>query len=78
MPFFCGHVRSGSPHVGMARDMQELFYVTSRGRLRLCVQFLAKLGRVDGFSQVLEGFPNHFFCDSWAVGFWEDRPCSLP
>jgi hypothetical protein len=33
---------------------------------------------VDGFSQVLEGFPNHFFCDSWAVGFLEDRPCSLP
>ena len=21
---------------------------------------------------------NQFFCDSWAVGFWEDRPCSPP
>ena len=21
------------------------------------------------------GFPNHFFCDSWVVGFWRGRPC---
>src|SRR6266508_4313039 len=20
------------------------------------------------------GFPNHFFCDSWVVGFWRGRP----
>jgi hypothetical protein len=20
------------------------------------------------------GFPNHFFCDSWVIGFWRDRP----
>ena len=25
---------------------------------------------MDGFSQVLEGFQNHFLCDSWAVGFF--------
>ena len=20
------------------------------------------------------GFPNHFFCNSWVVGFWRGRP----
>src|SRR5262245_20861139 len=23
------------------------------------------------------GFPNQFFCDSWVVGFWRGRPCSV-
>src|SRR5208282_709498 len=49
-------------------------------RIRICPRYLALLWQIAKIIGVM-GFPNHFFCDSWVVGFWradhEEHPVGL-